>query len=353
VSGFIVHRHLLKELFTLRRLKDRLLVARDRHVLAGSWSLPFAFMLAFTGSYFSFASSFGIPAMAMVAFGGDQDRMLDTLVGVPGAENSRAARMADLDAMLADARGRSRSEPSFLQVKNWGRADALVTFFTEPATGKMFSPTFVYQGASGAFRYEKPGLGLKSSWGSNLSDLMGPLHFGNFAGTASKAVWFALGFAGAYVALTGLSLWTERRREQSGWRWLRFLVTSFGYGLPLALVAVAYGYFPVRDGGEHVHTLMMSVFAGVLLASGLLTALLRDPHRTRRGLIGATALLLVGLPILRLLCGGMSWPQALSAGWAVIPALDTAFALAGVVCLTMVARRRMVNDARLSAAARS
>jgi hypothetical protein len=131
-------------------------------------------------------------------------------------------------------------------------------------------------------------------------------------------------------------------------------VTSFGYGLPLALVAVAYGYFPARSGGEPVHTLMMSVFVGVLLGSGLLTALVRDRLLTRRVLIGAASLLLLGLPVLRLLCGGMSWPQALSAGWTAIPALDTTFALAGVVCLTMVVRRRMVNvDARISAAARS
>ena len=47
---------------------------------------------------------------------------------------------------------------------------------------------------------------LVPSTGGVLFDLMAPLHFGNFAGVFSKAVWFALGFAGAYVTLTGLSL---------------------------------------------------------------------------------------------------------------------------------------------------
>ncbi|MES2488582.1 MAG: PepSY-associated TM helix domain-containing protein, partial [Pseudomonadota bacterium] len=68
VTGFLVHRHLIRELFTLRRKKDVLLTRRDAHVVAGTWNLPFSFILAFTGSYFSFAGAFAIPAMAMVAF---------------------------------------------------------------------------------------------------------------------------------------------------------------------------------------------------------------------------------------------------------------------------------------------
>jgi uncharacterized iron-regulated membrane protein len=317
-------------------------MARDRHVLAGSWNLPFAFILAFTGSYFSFAGSFGIPVMAEVAFGGDQDKMFETIVGVPPAEDATPAAMADLDAMIADARRRSAAEPSFLQVQKWGRADALVTIFTDTATGRMLSPTYVYQGASGAFRYEKPGLGLVPSLGSNLSALMGPLHFGNFAGALSKAVWFALGFAGAYVALSGLSLWSERRREQRGWGWLRYAVIAFGHGLPLALIAVAYGYFPAAAAGGDVHATMMSVFVAVLCGAALLTVALRDPGRARRILIAATALALLGLTPLRLLCGGLSWPEALASGWYVIPALDSSLVIAGLACLAIAARRGVI-----------
>ena len=47
ISGLLIHRHLFKDIFTLRR-NSPLLAGRDRHSVAGTWSLPFAFVLAFT-----------------------------------------------------------------------------------------------------------------------------------------------------------------------------------------------------------------------------------------------------------------------------------------------------------------
>jgi len=54
ISGLLIHRHLFKDIFTLRRRGNPVLFNRDRHSVAGTWSLPFAFVLAFTGSFFSF-----------------------------------------------------------------------------------------------------------------------------------------------------------------------------------------------------------------------------------------------------------------------------------------------------------
>src|SRR3546814_17066961 len=51
ISGLLIHRHLFKDIFTLRTRANPVLVDRDRHSVAGTWSLPFAFILAFTGSF--------------------------------------------------------------------------------------------------------------------------------------------------------------------------------------------------------------------------------------------------------------------------------------------------------------
>ena len=67
VSGLLMHRHLIRDLFLTERPGGRLASVRDRHVLAASWSLPFAFLLAFTGSFFSFAGTVGFPLVASVA----------------------------------------------------------------------------------------------------------------------------------------------------------------------------------------------------------------------------------------------------------------------------------------------
>lgn len=100
LSGFVMHRHLFKDIFTWRRQRGQLLKAKDSHTVAGTWALPFAFILAFTGSFFSFAGSIGIPMMAMVGFGGDQEVMIETILGTETPEDATPAKTASIDRHL-------------------------------------------------------------------------------------------------------------------------------------------------------------------------------------------------------------------------------------------------------------
>ena len=337
VTGFLLHRHLIRELFTLRRRGDALLTVRDVHVIAGTWNLPFAFLLAFTGSYFSFGSAFGIPAVAMIAFEGDQERLVETVIGEPPDNDPRPAAMADFDALIRDVRERSGgTEPAFVQVAHWGRADAQVTFLMAYPDGALTGPTYLYNGASGDFLRTKPVLGQVPSVGSTVFELMTPLHFGNFAGVWSKALWFALGFAGAYVSFTGLRLWTRRRQDAPGWAPLARATLWVGYGLPLALVASAYGYFPARDG-DAVVTWMFAAFF-LAAAAAAVPSFFASAEATRRSLLFATGVAMAGLPVTRMVSGGASWPEAMAAGWTTLPAMDTLLVLGAVLCLWTVRR---------------
>ena len=340
VTGLLVHRHLLKELFTIRRFREALLARRDAHVIAATWNLPFAFILAFTGSFFSFASSVGIPAMAMVAFGGDQVALIETIVGEPPKENTTPATLGNLDAMLADARTRANTEPAFVSMEHYGRADARVTVFTRPAEGELRSHNLVYDGPTGNFIQEKPGLGLVPSAGGALADLMGPLHFGNFAGVLSKAVWFALGFASCYVALTGMLLWTTRRAAVPAWRRMAQATMWMGFGLPLSLAAAPFGYFIGRAMGiVELEPPMVIAFIGAAVLAAIFTLLVHDADKLRRVLLGATGVALVLLPLLRLMTGGPGWMTALDGGLLIVPSFDLAVLLGGALCTLSAIRK--------------
>jgi hypothetical protein len=91
ISGVPMHRHLVRDLFVAERPGDRLVSARDRHVLAASWGIPFAFLLAFTGSFFSFARAVSLPLVAATAFGGDEEAMLAVLYEPPAEEDATPA----------------------------------------------------------------------------------------------------------------------------------------------------------------------------------------------------------------------------------------------------------------------
>lgn len=79
ISGILIHRNILREMFLTERPGKRLVSFRDRHNLVGVWSPPFAIVLAFTGAFLSFATSLGLPIVALSAFGGDMEKALSTV----------------------------------------------------------------------------------------------------------------------------------------------------------------------------------------------------------------------------------------------------------------------------------
>ncbi|WP_150293161.1 PepSY-associated TM helix domain-containing protein [Sphingobium estronivorans] len=339
ISGLLIHRHLLKDIFTLRRNANPVLVDRDRHSVAGSWSLPFAFILAFTGSFFSFFGTIGVPIVAMAAFGGDIQALNDTVFGNPGRPDPRPAVIGNLDRIAADAIARSKEVPTFVSIENFGRADAKVTSFHPPRDGDIEPVTLLYDGAKGRFIQTKPSIGTQPSTGGTLAAIMAPLHFGNFAGLLSKAVWFALGFAMCYVTITGMRLWLARRGETArSLEWLDRTVAVVAFGLPLALVAAAAGFLVTMPLGSAtfwtptaflIASAVVSV-AGFSLRSAMLAPLLQL----------ATGLLMMALPTVRLAMGGPGWPTAIEAGQPVIAALDLAFVLGGICMIRQGAKAR-------------
>jgi uncharacterized iron-regulated membrane protein len=335
VSGLMIHRHLFKDIFTLRRKANPVLFNRDRHSVAGTWSLPFAFILAFTGSFFSFFGTVGVPIVAMAAFGGDVQALNSSVFGNPGQADPRPAPTSGIDRITRDAIQRTGEIPTFVTIENFGRADAKVTTFHPPEKGGVLPISLLYDGADGRFEQVKPLIGTKPSAGGALAGIMSPLHFGNFAGILSKAVWFGLGFAMCYVTLTGLRLWVVRRvNETRSLGWLDRMVTIVGLGLPFALLCTAVAFLCTTSSGSA----LFWTPAGFLMASALVIiggAFIRDRIKLSILLECGMGILMLILPSLRLFMGGPGWVIAMKAGQPIIAAVDIALLIAG---LWMLAR---------------
>ncbi len=308
VSGLLMHRHLIRDLFVAERPGARLVSARDRHVLAASWSIPFAFVLAFTGSFFSFAGTVGLPLVAAVAFGGDEAAMLETLYEPPVAEDPTPEPLASLDYILANSRTRADGPVSYVDIARYGQADARVHVWHDPAAGGLLYAVNVYDGPSRAFLGRQAPLGTAPSAGGTLYGLMYPLHFGHFAGILSKAVWGALGVAMCFVTLSGLRLWVRRRAEAPLWRGFGRAVVVTGYGLPVGMLAAATGFFLSRPAGDPFWWTPASFVLGAALAVAMAWRVPGDDRLAwlYQRLLGAACL---ALPVLRIATGGMDWAE--------------------------------------------
>ncbi|QWT16157.1 PepSY-associated TM helix domain-containing protein [Sphingobium xenophagum] len=329
ISGLLIHRHLFKDIFTLRRSGSPVLANRDAHSVAGTWSLPFAFVLAFTGSFFSFFGTIGVPVVAMAAFGGNVQALTEAVYGNPGKPDPRPAAIGNMDRINADAIARAGAIPTFVTIENFGRADAKVTTYHPPKAGAIAPMSLLYDGATAAFVQEKPLIGPKPSTGGTLAAIMSPLHFGNFAGLLSKAIWFGLGFAMCYVTYTGIRLWLVRREGGvRSFAWLERTNIVVGLGLPFTLAVSAAAFLLTMPIGSATWWTPAGFLIGaaLVIAAG---AIAPSAVRLSRWLRGATGMLLILLPPLRLLTGGPGWGIAITANQPIIVTLDIAFLLAG------------------------
>lgn len=350
VSGLLMHPNLIKDAFTLRRHKKTLVASRDEHSVAGTWGLPFAFLLALTGAFFSFALSFGLPMMSLVAFGGDQAKLRDTLVGVRPAVDARPAALANLDTMIRDAQARVGGSVKRVSIADYGRKDGHVTIALDPAPGDLEPSRLVYKAPDGAFVMRKTRIGTEPSLGSTLFSIIGPLHFGNFGGVISKLVWGALGFASCFMIATGMSLWLRRRRGDERWRVFACASATVIFGLPIALAASAYGFFLSYPAETAVTVIPFAFLAGAMLVISYATYVsYRSGWQALSAhLMSGLGLTLIGLPMARIATGGIFWLEAFATGAYETLFIDFALLLGGAFCMRL-ARRWGISNASTSA----
>ncbi|APX14092.1 PepSY-associated TM helix domain-containing protein [Tateyamaria omphalii] len=346
ITGVLIHKHILRDLFTTERPGARLVSFRDRHTLAGVWSLPFAVLLSFTGAFLSFAISLGLPVVALVAFGGDQDTALATVLGARPTVDSTLSAMADLTTIFADATLRAGAPVGGAEINDYGTAGAVVSTFHAAAEGALIATNLDYSGTTGAFLDTRQIVGTEPSAGSALAALMAPLHFGNFAGWWSRIIWVGLGGAMTYTIVSGMQLWLRRRENDPAWQHGARALSLVAWGLPLVIVVTGHASL-VALLTDDPNAWVPRVFVwGCLAVLGYGAVTFKHPlERLNRTLGTATGLSLLLLPVTRLQTGGLSWGEALMWGGDSVLVIDATCLALGLVCLFALRRQRSTQPA--------
>lgn len=339
ISGLILHRHLIKDIFLSPRLSTRLLNTRDRHNLAGTWSIPFSIILAFTGAFFSFATTLGLPVIAITAFGGDQQKAMQVIIPEQQHNDPTPAVFLGVENIIkqTETANIAGSLPLSIDVTHWGRADALVTTTHAPTAANMFFSRHQFNGVTGEYLGEKPTLGKVASTGSNMFGLMQALHFGWFAGLLSKVIWMSLGLATCYVTLTGLQLWVRRRANNHSWRPYAALISIVGYGTPIAMITAAIGY--LAAAATNVHLMQSWTINGFLIGvalSFLLGWLAQKQTAGQRLFLLVTGCGLLLLPLMHTLTSA----SHLATSHLTTISVNLTFLIGGIVFLVLSMRHR-------------
>ena len=274
VTGVIIHRKILAQLFTFRPHKSFSLFLNDGHKQLGVWAVLFHGVIGFTGAFLGLATVILLPAAAYVGFGGDQDKLIETFVLVEQAEISHVYTPTPIANMMLESQSVNNQNITFINVSGYNDANAK-TYITVTGTESMTRNEMrIYE--KGEFVKQIGNFNRLDGVSGQVLELMFPLHFGNFGGVLIKTIWTFLGLSTALLPLTGLMLWIERGVTSPNPRFSmrtynrfnRLLLGSCG-GVVLACVAVFHAQLILFaiNGKTDTHAVMLSTFFGVWFAS--------------------------------------------------------------------------------------
>jgi uncharacterized iron-regulated membrane protein len=208
VSGILIHRHIIRDLFVVRLFRSQRLALHDIHALIETWVLPFHFLLSLSGAVLGFIL-FASFLVQRVAYGDDADRTLEAFEP-PLFASDVAAETADLDAVLAAVADLERPfEPESLYVEHWGDQAARITVMGEPDDQLVWRRRTTFAGATGDLIDADLDAGNSALLTTYAA--MTPIHYANFGGMLVRWLYFLLGLAVSFSIGASLVLWANKR----------------------------------------------------------------------------------------------------------------------------------------------
>lgn len=333
VSGVITHKRIFADFFTMRWNKGQRSWL-DAHNVSAVLALPYHAMITYTGLITLVAMYMPWPVTANYVKPLDFDAVA---FGIPAdrAATGTPAPLVDIGSLVANAEARFGAPATRMVVRNPNDSAATVTVYRHPSASlNARGPSVTYSGSDGRV--------LETSGGSGpalaTAGVMLGLHVAQFAGTALRWTYFALGLTGAAMVGTGLLLWTAKRRKPGaapffGLMLVERLNIAVVAGLPVAMAAylLANRLIPADAAGRADLEVAAMFWTWGLLA---VVQLARPARRAWAEGFAIGAVAFVALPVVNAVTTARGLPGSLSNGDTLFAAFD--LAMVGVAAVLAV-----------------
>lgn len=202
VSGLIIHRKFWRQLLQLRLKKSIRVISGDFHRLVGAWASPVILILGITGIYFNAMDYYH----EVFEHAGEEHFIVQTAL---------YSEQIDFQNILDDSRNQLDDfQPTYLLFPYEPDVNITVFGFQPHANpfASQYSSTVTYDRLSGDLLLAIDG--RHASTTTQVFDSFRELHFGSFAGLASKLIWCIVGLAPFLLAISGLTIWSIRHKKK-------------------------------------------------------------------------------------------------------------------------------------------
>ena len=302
ITGFVIHRQKLKQLFTFRRKKSLDTGLADSHKAFGVWGLIFHGVIAFTGAFLGLATVLLVPAAAFVSFNGDQEKLIETFTTTPEPIAAQVYKPTQIAPALNHAFEMDDDMTvEVMTVYAYDDQNAVI-YISAIGSDRVARQLLEYKGSTGEFVDAFGQFGKVGGFSAVVLDLMFPLHFGNFGGVLVKFIWTILGLSTALLPLSGMMLWIERgqraidpKHSKAAYeRFNRLVIGSCG-GIVLACAALFPTQLILYSLGSVTQTgfLIGCVFFSLWLISTIFAFATNTARQAARILAFTTSLTLI------------------------------------------------------------
>jgi len=320
VSGVITHKRIFKDFFTFRPKKGQRSWL-DAHNAVAVLTLPFQFMIAYTGLVISGTSfmpapkvlHYGTGPQAQVRFVselGDSDKP---------AATGRAMPVPVLEPFAARGQERMGQPVRAVVIDHPGDAAARIGVYgwngDDESARRLSATTGMVQFSAATGEVQRVRLPGAADGGAAMlaQSAMGGLHMVTFGGWPMKWLYFLCGLAGTAMMGSGAVLFIVKRRQKHlgefggatarVYRLIEALNVAAIAGLAIACVGYLWANRLVPVGIGHRADRELQVFFA-LWALALVHAFVRQPARAWREQLGALAALCLLLPLLNFVTTG-------------------------------------------------
>lgn len=338
LTGILIHGKIIKEFFTLRLKRSQRLKWQDSHKVLGIISLPFSTMMAFTGAFLGVIAILA-PIIAFLAFKGDQDALINAVLGEPLQPSGEIAEMISMDQIYALQHPDTGTAPYRVIMTNYGDTNAQFDVLFKADLELATTEIMPVNGATGE---PLEATLLESANPANrVVNAMSPLHYGTFGGVWLKWLYVLLGLGLCALTATGLMLWVERRQHGSeGKRSELFYETmtrvNIGVCLGFPVATISLFYLDKLYLGAEAARLFWTgwTYFGVVALTVIYAFTQTAHYRTTQRLLILCGVMLMGLPLLNMLTTGSRMWVSTGVGQSFSNGVDLSCFVLG--CLTIV-----------------